>query len=131
MEVANRPSSGDEQRALQDSQLLTVVSKKMITPAGNRRQEAEADLLGVDLLVRAEYSPVAMVTMLEKYQAWEKQTKEADEAFQARAGEVMKKDVAEGVKMTLRSEEHTSELQSRPHLVCRLLLEKKKNLQHL
>src|SRR2546429_10014145 len=29
-----------------------------------------------------------------------------------------------------RSEEHTSELQSRLHLVCRLLLEKKK-LQHL
>src|SRR2546429_6539348 len=28
----------------------------------------------------------------------------------------------------LRSEEHTSELQSRLHLVCRLLLEKKKNV---
>src|SRR5687768_18190665 len=28
----------------------------------------------------------------------------------------------------LRSEEHTSELQSRLHLVCRLLLEKKKNI---
>src|SRR3989442_3994958 len=28
-----------------------------------------------------------------------------------------------------RSEEHTSELQSRPHLVCRLLLEKKKKLE--
>src|SRR3989442_15497198 len=28
---------------------------------------------------------------------------------------------------SLRSEEHTSELQSRPHLVCRLLLEKKKH----
>src|SRR5256884_923377 len=28
---------------------------------------------------------------------------------------------------TFRSEEHTSELQSRLHLVCRLLLEKKKN----
>src|SRR3989442_4832125 len=27
-----------------------------------------------------------------------------------------------------RSEEHTSELQSRPHLVCRLLLEKKNHL---
>src|SRR5690554_7573625 len=27
-----------------------------------------------------------------------------------------------------RSEEHTSELQSRPHLVCRLLLEKKKKI---
>src|SRR3989442_11990829 len=29
-----------------------------------------------------------------------------------------------------RSEEHTSELQSRPHLVCRLLLEKKKKKKH-
>src|SRR5690554_7153748 len=29
----------------------------------------------------------------------------------------------------VRSEEHTSELQSRPHLVCRLLLEKKKNIR--
>src|SRR2546422_5955200 len=28
---------------------------------------------------------------------------------------------------SMRSEEHTSELQSRLHLVCRLLLEKKKN----
>src|SRR5258708_31669566 len=30
----------------------------------------------------------------------------------------------------LRSEEHTSELQSPDHLVCRLLLEKKKKPQH-
>src|SRR3712207_7944281 len=29
-----------------------------------------------------------------------------------------------------RSEEHTSELQSRQYLVCRLLLEKKKTLEH-
>src|SRR5690554_6188905 len=32
------------------------------------------------------------------------------------------------VKYEERSEEHTSELQSRPHLVCRLLLEKKKKI---
>src|SRR2546422_6713987 len=31
------------------------------------------------------------------------------------------------VRAGMRSEEHTSELQSRLHLVCRLLLEKKKN----
>src|SRR5207253_10945475 len=31
------------------------------------------------------------------------------------------------VAARVRSEEHTSELQSRGHLVCRLLLEKKKN----
>src|SRR5690625_5804232 len=34
-------------------------------------------------------------------------------------------------QLLLRSEEHTSELQSRGHLVCRLLLEKKKNNQHI
>src|SRR2546422_1592855 len=32
------------------------------------------------------------------------------------------------VRRENRSEEHTSELQSRLHLVCRLLLEKKKNI---
>src|SRR5690554_5647927 len=31
-----------------------------------------------------------------------------------------------GIEAAKRSEEHTSELQSRPHIVCRLLLEKKK-----
>src|SRR2546429_2350701 len=33
------------------------------------------------------------------------------------------------ISLATRSEEHTSELQSRLHLVCRLLLEKKKNKQ--
>src|SRR5437870_9122746 len=33
-------------------------------------------------------------------------------------------------EVKMRSEEHTSELQSRGHLVCRLLLEKKKKTQH-
>src|SRR5690554_7417161 len=41
--------------------------------------------------------------------------------------EVFNKQKIEALKMGgIRSEEHTSELQSRPHLVCRLLLEKKK-----
>src|SRR2546421_9119425 len=35
------------------------------------------------------------------------------------------------VSATPRSEEHTSELQSRSDLVCRLLLEKKKDPRHL
>src|SRR3989442_3445700 len=37
--------------------------------------------------------------------------------------------VVQLVRRRARSEEHTSELQSRPHLVCRLLLEKKKRRQ--
>src|SRR5437870_8330771 len=40
-----------------------------------------------------------------------------------RAGAIQ---TAERVRFSARSEEHTSELQSRGHLVCRLLLEKKK-----
>src|SRR2546422_4952025 len=45
--------------------------------------------------------------------------------------EVLRKQQADGgwslSSLVGRSEEHTSELQSRLHLVCRLLLEKKKN----
>src|SRR2546422_5066382 len=39
-------------------------------------------------------------------------------------------DAAEKLGLMRRSEEHTSELQSRLHLVCRLLLEKKKKLKY-
>src|SRR3712207_7497407 len=35
-----------------------------------------------------------------------------------------------GVRFRFRSEEHTSELQSRQYLVCRLLLEKKKTINN-
>src|SRR3712207_7511493 len=51
------------------------------------------------------------------------------EAFYA-ASRINEKDQAQrlGYRRDPRSEEHTSELQSRQYLVCRLLLEKKKNL---
>src|SRR5439155_1636363 len=40
-------------------------------------------------------------------------------------------DILIAVEDENRSEEHTSELQSRGHLVCRLLLEKKKNIKQI
>src|SRR2546422_2101213 len=40
-------------------------------------------------------------------------------------------DLGTEAQSVFRSEEHTSELQSRLHLVCRLLLEKKKNKVNL
>src|SRR5436305_12422455 len=46
-------------------------------------------------------------------------------ALRSGSSRVMCKAFNDG-RLTNRSEEHTSELQSRPHLVCRLLLEKKK-----
>ena len=99
MAVANRPATKDDQKSLLGSEVLASVSDKVVMPAWGRRQESEADLLGVDLLVKAGYSPVAMATMLEKYQAWEKQTTEDDEAFRARVGEVIQKDYTEAAKM--------------------------------
>src|SRR3712207_8414431 len=42
----------------------------------------------------------------------------------------MSEDVEQQNRMVTRSEEHTSELQSRQYLVCRLLLEKKKAPAH-
>src|SRR3712207_8174342 len=50
---------------------------------------------------------------------------ERDRARAADCGHELRHDVVEGVEGLLRSEEHTSELQSRQYLVCRLLLEKK------
>src|SRR2546422_8620762 len=43
------------------------------------------------------------------------------------SGAMRETDIAGWYEEATRSEEHTSELQSRLHLVCRLLLEKKKN----
>src|SRR5258707_10728375 len=44
-------------------------------------------------------------------------------------GDILRPRALESTTKTPRSEEHTSELQSRQYLVCRLLLEKKKNKQ--
>src|SRR2546430_9640494 len=50
-------------------------------------------------------------------------------AFAARSASAFSSsDNSRGVPSGLRSEEHTSELQSQSNLVCRLLLEKKKNI---
>src|SRR3989449_5158757 len=48
-----------------------------------------------------------------------------------RAVTVYRDTLSEGFSQFVRSEEHTSELQSRLHLVCRLLLEKKKTDNHV
>src|ERR1035438_10606913 len=49
----------------------------------------------------------------------------------ARRGRACPAHSPETTKLARRSEEHTSELQSLRHLVCRLLLEKKKNCRML
>lgn len=94
-------SARSDQKALTVSQLVSEVSDKAVMPAWGRRQERDADLLGVDLLVRAGYSPVAMASMLEKYRAWEQKTKEADDAYWERARQTAASDIGAALKMSL------------------------------
>src|SRR2546422_8469659 len=54
-------------------------------------------------------------------------TAPAPAATNAAAVEILKVETTPPPVPQVRSEEHTSELQSRLHLVCRLLLEKKKS----
>src|SRR3712207_8521459 len=53
-----------------------------------------------------------------------------ERTFSSSVIDLNKKDSAAPATPAARSEEHTSELQSRQYLVCRLLLEKKKRLTH-
>jgi predicted Zn-dependent protease len=91
-------SKGDA-RGLTQGQLIADATDKLILPAWNRRQEREADLLAVDLLVRADYSPVAMVTMLEKLKAWEDVHREADDGFWKQLGETARTNTGQAVNM--------------------------------
>src|SRR5690554_7455499 len=63
-----------------------------------------------------------LLTMAEKVKAGTNRYINKDERTRVSMGRSRCKAYPEA----MRSEEHTSELQSRPHLVCRLLLERKK-----
>src|SRR2546422_3246316 len=91
------------------------------------------------MMLRAEYdayvfdtAPTAnarrLLGMSKVYALWvEKMLKSRQEARSLREMlSFTRKKEADPLLEYLRSEEHTSELQSRLHLVCRLLLEKKK-----
>jgi len=84
-------------KTLQQVQLATDATDKLVLPAWGRGQEREADLLAVDLLAESRQSPPAVVTMLEKLQAWEKATAETDEAFWNRMSQTSQRNVTEAM----------------------------------
>lgn len=56
-----------------------------LVPAMTRKQEDAADRLGMDLMIRAGYNPVAMATFLERMADWEARNTAAAEARRVRA----------------------------------------------
>jgi len=96
-----KPATKNDQQGLQISNVVAETSDKLVMPAWSRRQEREADFLGVDLLVRAGYSPGAMAGVLEKLRTWEQKTKEADDAFWQRVQLTAAADVGAAFKLTV------------------------------
>src|SRR5690625_2073490 len=100
-----------------------------MTPTEKLRLAHQLDRLGVDV-IEAGF-PIASPDDFESVRTIAREVRRPTIAGLARAG---KRDIesaaraleaAERPRIHTRSEEHTSELQSRGHLVCRLLLETK------
>jgi len=87
----------DDTRNLLYAQVGTQATDKLMLPAWSRGQEREADFLGLDLLVESKHSAPAMISMLEKLQAWEKANAGTEESFQERMKQASQRDVNEAL----------------------------------
>lgn len=81
-----------DQKAMMSAQIAVELLDKLAMPAWNRRQETEADLLGLDLMIRAGYSPDGMTAMLERLRDWEKANTKSSEALETQLKELVTKD---------------------------------------
>src|SRR3989442_8348127 len=94
--------------------IVVVVNKWDLVPRGMVRKAEVVEQVR-DRLPFLDYAPMCFTSAMRG-----EGLRELFETIDRVAAEAQRRVPAE------RSEEHTSELQSRPHLVCRLLLEKKK-----
>src|SRR5258708_15330939 len=106
-------------RAARESELS--VSRSSREALGRDVRTREHELAGV----------VARLKSLEELDAARAEYGDGARIILAESGDAVPQlgSVADYIEVDQRSEEHTSELQSPDHLVCRLLLEKKKNDQ--
>jgi len=51
---------------------LLQLNTSVLSPGWNRRQETQADVLGADIMIKAGYNKVAVLTVLAKQAEWEK-----------------------------------------------------------
>jgi len=95
--AGQRTVSKGDSRNMTNVQLATDATDKLVLPAWSRGQEREADLLGMDLLAESHVAGPAMMSMLEKLQAWEQANKESENAFSERLQQASQRNVNEAV----------------------------------
>lgn len=66
----------EDERRLDNAFTALMVSDGFINPGWTRRQEEEADKLGLDLMIAAGYNSEAMFTLLDKMVTWEEMNKQ-------------------------------------------------------
>src|SRR5690242_21368971 len=81
-----------------------------------------------DLKTRKRTTKKAMMLMMRKEKVGEEEKNQEKREEKKKKAKKEKVGVLVSVAVVVRSEEHTSELQSHVNLVCRLLLEKKKKV---
>src|SRR5947209_14131591 len=117
--------------AVQDYSLL---SWRAVTNVG-RKPHYGADIMRQADLIGVGSIPIVVLTGFFTGAVLALQTSTSLAAFGASAltGQLVALSMIQelGPVLTARSEEHTSELQSRQYLVCRLLLEKKKKINNI
>src|SRR2546422_9946007 len=114
------------------SQFMPTVIQVLASDAELEAKVTRIIELELDHLARAPYLPGYIISEVTHHPERARQliasvTGRAPEDVRPQVVAMLRKQIDARV----RSEEHTSELQSRLHLVCRLLLEKKKNTQEI
>lgn len=91
-----------ELRLAQQLSITKALTDSALIPAWSRGQEEDADLLAVDLLVKAGYSPTGAIVMLDRLRVWEESHQETDADFQKRLVETGMRDLRQGLELLVR-----------------------------
>ncbi len=87
-----------EKNALLAAQVSVSLVDGLVMPAWNRRQETEADLLGIDLMIRAGYTPDGMTRMLDILKSSEADAQKTREELEKQLKELAAKNPELAVK---------------------------------
>jgi predicted Zn-dependent protease len=72
-------TGGDIDRAIRIGRIAEKVSENLLLPSFTREQEDDADMFGVDLMIRAGYNPASILSFFTTLSAWEKAQKAEDD----------------------------------------------------